>query len=330
VVYRGLSGPATQAHIHGPAPASGTANVLFDLEPFHHGAFAAEGEFSGNIELSEDQRLAVLNGDTYINIHTAKNPDGEIRGQIAPILQDTVMNGANERLTPVTTDAFGSARLALLGRNLSFQIDYIGLSGAAIAAHFHGPAGPELTALPLIDLQPFALGGFSQTGFIVGSVELKANELEAILDGLTYLNIHTPTNVSGEIRGQVKAVIDLGIRPTNPAAVLDAYTAAINAGDVETALSFVADDAVYDRPPPLGLLTGKAAIRGFIETLVARKARIELLGLRTVAGESVTWKSRVTQLDATDPTLPPVVSLNDSSSIVRNGLIVQHTARAAQ
>ena len=77
-------------------------------------------------------------------------------------------------------------------------------------------------------------------------------------------------------------------------------------------------------------MTGKAAIRGFIETLVAKKARIELLGLRTVAGESVKWKSRVTQLDATDPTLPLVVSLNDSSSIVRNGLIVQHTARSAQ
>jgi len=99
---------------------------------------------------------------------------------------------------------------------------------------------------------------------------------------------------------------------------------------VEAALSFAADDAVYDRPPPFGLLTGKAVIRGFIETLVAKKARIELLGLRTVAGESVKWKSRVTQLDATDPTLPLVVSLNESSSIVRNGLIVQHTARSAQ
>src|SRR4029077_17578032 len=127
-----------------------------------------------------DQRLAVLNSDTYINIHTAKNPAGEIRGQIAPILQDTVMNGANERPNPVTTDAFGSARLALLGRALSFQIDYTGLSGNAIAAHFHGPAGPDQTASPLIDLQPFALGGFSRTGFIVGWLELQPKELEAI------------------------------------------------------------------------------------------------------------------------------------------------------
>ncbi|MEO8426687.1 MAG: CHRD domain-containing protein [Verrucomicrobiota bacterium] len=216
VIYRGLSGPATQAHIHGPAPASGTADVLIDLEPFHRGAFATEGEFNGSIELSEDQRLAVLNGDTYINIHTAKNPDGEIRGQIAPILQDTVMNGANERPNPLTTDAFGSARLALLGRTLSFQIDYAGLSGEAIAAHLHGPAGLDQTAPPLIDLKGFALGGFSRTGFIVGSLELKPKELEAIIDGLSYLNLHTPTNNAGEIRGQVKAVVDLGIPPTNP------------------------------------------------------------------------------------------------------------------
>jgi len=70
--------------------------------------------------------------------------------------------------------------------------------------------------------------------------------------------------------------------PPNPAAVL------AHSGDQhwrrgdQTALSFVADNAVYDLPPPFGLLTGKAAIRGFIETLVARKARIELLGLRIV------------------------------------------------
>ncbi|MBI2929822.1 MAG: CHRD domain-containing protein [Verrucomicrobia bacterium] len=330
VVYRGLSGAATAAHIHGPAPASGTADVLFDLAPLHGGPLGTEGEFSGTIDLSEERRLNVLSGDTYINIHTAQNPNGEIRGQIAPILLDTVMSGANERPNPITTDALGSARLALLGRWLSFQIDYAGLSGDATAAHLHGPAGPDQTAPPLIDLQGFALGGFGRIGIITGAVEPQPKDLEAIIDGLSYLNIHTAANGGGEIRGQVRAVIDLGLRPTDPAAVVDAYTAAINAGDVETALSFVAEDAVYDRPPPLGILTGKEAIRGFIESLVARKARIELLGLRRVEGELVNWKSRVTLLDTANPGGLPVISLNDSSSIVRNGLIVQHTARPAQ
>jgi ketosteroid isomerase-like protein len=111
---------------------------------------------------------------------------------------------------------------------------------------------------------------------------------------------------------------------------MDAYTAAINAGDVATALSFVADDAVYDRPPPLGQLVGKDAIRGFVESLVARKARIALVGLRRVEGEKVTWSSRVTLLNANDPSGPPDVVENNSESIVRGGKIVQHTARPRQ
>ena len=329
IVYRGLSGPATAAHIHGPAPASGASNVLFDLAPLHKGALGTAGEFSGTIELTEEGRLNVLNSLTYINIHTAKNPKGEIRGQIAPILLDTVMNGANERPNPVTTDALGTARVAHLGRIFSFQIDYSGLSGDATSAHLHGPADRDQTASPLINLQGFSLGNFGRTGFILGSLELKPKEQEALTDGLTYLNIHTAAHTSGEIRGQVRPVIDLGLRPVDPAGVIDAYTAAINAGDLEAALSFVAEDAVYDRPPPFGVITGKVAVRAFIQDLITRKARIQLLGFRTVAGESVKWKSRISLISATNPSETQVL-LNESSSIVRGGLIIQHTARAAQ
>lgn len=329
VVYRGLSGPAIAAHIHGPAPASGDSGVLLNLVPLHQGLLGTAGEFSGTIELTEELRLSVLTGVTYIDIHTAKNPNGEIRGQIAPILLDTVLNGANERPNPITTDALGTARVAHLGRNLSFQIDYTGLSGDATLAHFHGPADREGTASPLIDLKGFALGNLGRSGFILGSLQLKPKEQEAITDGLTYLNIHTAANGAGEIRGQIQPVVDLGLRPVDPAGVIDAYTAAINAGDVGAALSFVAEDAVYDRPPPFGLLTGKAAVRGFIQDLVNRKAKIQLLGVRTVAGESVKWHSRITLNSSTNPNESQVL-LNDSSSIVRGGLIVQHTAQTVQ
>lgn len=329
IAYRGLSGPATAAHIHGPAPASAAAGVLLDLVPFHKGPLATEGEFSGAITVSEEVRLHLLNSDTCVNIHTGRNPAGEIRGQIAPILLDTVMRGANERPNPVILDALGSARLALLGRSLSFQIDYAGLSGDATLAHMHGPAGPDQTAAPLIDLQRFALGGFGRLGFLVGTVQTQPAELDTIVDGLGYLNIHTVANPGGEIRGQVRAVIDPGTRPVDPAAVVDAYTAAINAGNTEGALTFVAEDAVYDRPPPLGILTGKAAIRGFVQDLITRKARIQLLGLRTVEGETVKWKSRVEVDSPTDPSQRQL-ALNESSSIVRDGLIVQHTARPLQ
>ena len=111
-------------------------------------------------------------------------------------------------------------------------------------------------------------------------------------------------------------------QPTDPAAVMDAYTAAINAHDVEKALSYVADDAVYHRPA--GDFNGKGEIRGFIEGLIARNVKVELIGQRAVEGERVTWQSHVTLEN------PAQDIMNNSESIVRNGKIVMHMAQPAQ
>ena len=111
-------------------------------------------------------------------------------------------------------------------------------------------------------------------------------------------------------------------QPTDPAAVMDAYTAAINAHDVEGALSYVADNAVYHRPA--GDFNGKEEVRGFIEGLVARNVKVELIGERTVDGERVSWQSHVTLEN------PAQEITNNSESIVRDGKIVMHSAQAAQ
>lgn len=117
-------------------------------------------------------------------------------------------------------------------------------------------------------------------------------------------------------------------RPTDPAAVMDAYTAAINAHDVEAALAYVADDAVYNRPT--GQFTGKEQIRGFIESLIARNVRVELVGERQVQGDRVTWTSRVFLSDPENPDGPPLEIVNNSESVVQNGKIVSHSASRAQ
>lgn len=116
--------------------------------------------------------------------------------------------------------------------------------------------------------------------------------------------------------------------PTNPAAVMDAYTAAINAHDVEAALQYVADDAVYERPT--GQFQGKDEVRTFIENLIAQDVHVELLGERTVEGEKVTWMSQVTLKDPQNPDASPTVIVNNSESIVRDGKIIFHTARRAE
>jgi hypothetical protein len=38
---------------------------------------------TGNAVLTDDQIKAFMDGKAYVNVHTAANPGGEIRGQVA-------------------------------------------------------------------------------------------------------------------------------------------------------------------------------------------------------------------------------------------------------
>ena len=75
VTYKGLSGPATAAHIHGPAMPGANAGVVV---PFS----GAASPISGEATLTESQAADLTAGKLYVNVHTAANPGGEIRGQL--------------------------------------------------------------------------------------------------------------------------------------------------------------------------------------------------------------------------------------------------------
>jgi hypothetical protein len=74
-MYSGISGPATGAHIHGPAEPGKNAGVVV---PFA----AAASPIKGSKVLTEAQAKDLMAGKYYVNIHTAANQDGEIRGNI--------------------------------------------------------------------------------------------------------------------------------------------------------------------------------------------------------------------------------------------------------
>ena len=76
--YSGLTGPATAAHFHGPGGAGKNAGVMV---PIFQGA-AAKSPFEGSATLTDAQAKALMDGDMYVNIHTAANKAGEIRGQV--------------------------------------------------------------------------------------------------------------------------------------------------------------------------------------------------------------------------------------------------------
>jgi hypothetical protein len=76
VTYSGLSGPAIAAHIHGPAARGANAGVLI---PFR----ASPSPITGEAKITPAQAGDLQAGLYYVNIHTAANPGGEIRGQLA-------------------------------------------------------------------------------------------------------------------------------------------------------------------------------------------------------------------------------------------------------
>lgn len=75
VTYEGLSGPAAAAHIHGPAgPGENAPPVV----PFANAA----SPITGTATLTDAQAADLAAGKWYVNVHTAANRGGEIRGQI--------------------------------------------------------------------------------------------------------------------------------------------------------------------------------------------------------------------------------------------------------
>ena len=108
------------------------------------------------------------------------------------------LNGASE--VPANTErgtgmAMGS--LDTVSKVFTYEVTYSGLTGPAVAAHFHGPAAPGANAPPTVPLAPPASP-------IKGTATLTDAQIADLTAGKWYVNIHTAAHGPGEIRGQVE------------------------------------------------------------------------------------------------------------------------------
>jgi hypothetical protein len=159
--YSGMTTTVILAHIHGPAPVgTSTGNTFIDLVP----TGGTSGTLSASGILTAQQVQDVLNGLSYVNVHTTAHPTGEIRGQICELASATFRNsGANPASytsnTPVLGQVFtGSVDLTTTGHNFAFlfgfdtQIDF-GLAGGQRLLCIDGGSGEflaqALTAGPI-------------------------------------------------------------------------------------------------------------------------------------------------------------------------------------
>jgi len=176
--YSGLSGGATAAHIHGPAPIGTSGGIVIGLSV----TGGTSGSVSGGGTLSPAQVGDMLAGLHYVNVHSSAFGGGEVRGQVIqpaiatayggnPVGSLTVASGAPQVGTVM---AFGVDNP--LGTQPAGSLAFVGVSTAPDATFaatgtgfgipgwgMSGPTGELLIAVggpnPVLQLGPTPWAG---------------------------------------------------------------------------------------------------------------------------------------------------------------------------
>ena len=199
MTFTALTGAAGAAHIH-IAPRGQAGGVAVPL------CGPCQSPASGTANIDAAVLTALQTDGAYVNVHTATNAPGEIRGQIDVLANVTTSLNAGQEV-PKPKGSVKRARGTFTATvtksgttgKAAWRLTFSGLTGRALAAHIHtgqrGKAGPVVVAL----CGPCRSGARK-------SATLSASVLAALEAGRAYVNIHTARNPAGEIRGQIDAV----------------------------------------------------------------------------------------------------------------------------
>jgi hypothetical protein len=186
IVFSGLTGTETVAHIHGAAMPGTGAGTLHTLP--------AGSPKTGTWNYSESQEEDILSGRTYVNIHSTAETGGEIRGQIVTLLAP--IDGGQETPSTGSTGAgFGLFSFDFGSNQLAYDIRFAGVTETAAHIHGYAPAGVGGAGV----VHPLPAGSPKRGTWTYPS----GNELD-IIAVLTYVNIHSAAHIGGEIRGQIE------------------------------------------------------------------------------------------------------------------------------
>ncbi|WP_414650887.1 CHRD domain-containing protein [Eoetvoesiella sp.] len=119
----------------------------------------------------------------------------------APVSFSVPLTGA-QQVPPVQTAGSGKADITYdpATKDVTWSISFDGLSSPATMAHFHGPAAAGANAGVQVWLSK---RGDAVSSPITGHATLTAEQDKQFEAGQWYVNIHTKSHPSGEIRGQV-------------------------------------------------------------------------------------------------------------------------------
>lgn len=194
-------------HLHNGF-AGQNGGVFLPLFPVDGSETSFRGTETDIIDSIDFARIA--QGGTYINVHSAENGSGEVRGQIVPkgvTVARTELQGQQEN--PAVINASGVSGVGYLTINPSAETLVAKVSVEGFVPFLNAPIGPVHlhsgfagTNGPV--LLPLFPVGDSETSFSSTEADAIADiDFEQIAKGGTYINVHSAANGSGEVRGQV-------------------------------------------------------------------------------------------------------------------------------
>ena len=309
--FSGLSGAITGAHFH-DAPAGVNAGVSVDLLSMVRG-----NRLSGYLAGAQVTPLRIarlLRGLVYLNVHTAANPGGEIRGQVTVESDNAlagVLSGAQEVPAVATTaSGLGVFTLSQDQERLKFRVVVNGLSGAITGAHFH-IAGPGANAGVAV-----SLGSFLTGNVLEGEISSQGTNplltpalLAALVQGGVYINFHTAANPGGEIRAQVlpeRRVLPLDARFDGAQMVPAVFTtaSAVSVGRLVGTLDTVRVQVAYT-----GLSGPPVDLRFYAANAGVANTAANLVGtVPVISGAGGNAVGNVITFEITAPTLTPALA----------------------
>ena len=114
------------------------------------------------------------------------------------------LDGKSVKPLPITTAATGlfTAKLDLTTKVLDYSLSYSALSTPVVVAHLHKATGVNGTGLVDISIPMVS----STSGSVSGTTllnPLSQNQVDSLVAGFYYVDLHTQSYPAGEIRGEV-------------------------------------------------------------------------------------------------------------------------------
>jgi hypothetical protein len=218
VTISNLANPATASHLHeaapgvaGPVVAPLGAEAVYVREGNTVRQSFRDVPYGGN-------KLTLIQGGAYYNIHSAAFPGGEVRGQLIPQPIRLVANitVAQEQaafpavnLAGANLNDFGAAVMMYdpVANRVNLRLSVYNFNNVFNNSHFH-EGGPGVSGPVRVNLGNNAnAGGYTTAnGHIAGTFDISyaPGDPLLLLTGGAYLNFHSTTFTGGEVRGQVR------------------------------------------------------------------------------------------------------------------------------